>query len=165
MCAPGSWPHWLTGPSFWFSTSRSTGLDPIVRREILSAIIRTIAEEGRTVLFSSHLLDEVERVADHVALLDRGRIVLSDPLDTIKATHRRLTLRFDEPLARPPILVGSARWEGSGYEWTTVCQGSLEDLYGRAAGIGARIVDEHTPSLDDIFVARVGSRQTVTTEG
>ena len=66
----------------------STGLDPIVRREILAAIIRTIAEEGRTVLFSSHLLDEVERVSDHVALIDRGRIVLS-ALDAIKAAHRR----------------------------------------------------------------------------
>jgi ABC-2 type transport system ATP-binding protein len=142
----------------------STGLDPIVRREILSAIIRTIAEEGRTVLFSSHLLDEVERVADHVALLDRGRVVLSEPLDAIKATHRRLTLRFDEPLKRPPAFVGSARWEGSGYEWTTICHGSIEDLSGRAAGIGARIVEEHTPSLDDIFVARVGSRQTLVIE-
>jgi len=143
----------------------STGLDPIVRREILSAIIRTIAEEGRTVLFSSHLLDEVERVADFVALMDRGRIVLSDPLDLIKASHRRLTLRFDEPLARPPVLIGSARWEGSGHEWTTVCQGSMEDLYGKAAGIGARIVDEHTPSLDEIFVARLGSRHVVASEG
>jgi ABC-2 type transport system ATP-binding protein len=143
----------------------STGLDPIVRREILSAIIRTIAEDGRTVLFSSHLLDEVERVADHVALLDRGRVVLSEPLETIKATHRRLTLRFDEPRLQPPILVGSARWEGSGHEWTSVCQGSIEDLYGKAAGIGARIVEEHTPSLDDIFVARVGSRQAVTIKG
>ncbi|MGO9467548.1 MAG: ABC transporter ATP-binding protein [Isosphaeraceae bacterium] len=143
----------------------STGLDPIVRREILAAIIRTIAEEGRTVLFSSHLLDEVERVADHVALIDRGRIVLCDPLDTIKATFQRLTLRFDEPQVRPPVFVGAAGWEGSGHEWTTVCQGSMEDLYGKAAGIGARIVDQHTPSLDDIFVARVGSRQVLTTEG
>ena len=63
----------------------STGLDPIVRRDILSAIIRTIADEGRTVLFSSHLLDEVERMADWVAMIDRGRIVLSGPLDEIKA--------------------------------------------------------------------------------
>ncbi len=44
----------------------SSGLDPLVRRDILRAIIKTIAEEGRTVLFSSHLLDEVERVADRV---------------------------------------------------------------------------------------------------
>src|SRR5437868_6252707 len=47
----------------------SSGLDPNVRRDILGAIIRTIAEEGRTVVFSSHLLDEVERVADHVTML------------------------------------------------------------------------------------------------
>jgi ABC-2 type transport system ATP-binding protein len=136
----------------------STGLDPIVRREILAAIIRTIAEEGRTVLFSSHLLDEVERVSDHVALLDRGRIVLCETLETIKASHCRLTLRFDEPLLSPPALAGSSRWEGSGREWSATCRGTLQDLKGEAAGIGARIIDEHTPSLDEIFVARVGSR-------
>jgi ABC-2 type transport system ATP-binding protein len=136
----------------------STGLDPIVRREILAAIIRTIADEGRTVLFSSHLLDEVERVSDHVALLDRGRIVLCESLDIIKASHRRLTLRFDEPLAAPPALSGSTWWEGFGREWSATCRGSLEELQGEAAGIGARIIEEHTPSLDEIFVARVGSR-------
>ncbi len=143
----------------------STGLDPIVRREILAAIIRTIAEEGRTVVFSSHLLDEVERVSDHVALIDRGRIVLSAPLDAIKAAHRRVTLRFDEPLATPPALPDSSRWEGYGREWTAVCRGSIAELQGRAAGMGASIVEEHIPSLDDIFVARVGSREPVAVEG
>jgi ABC-2 type transport system ATP-binding protein len=142
----------------------STGLDPIVRREILSAIIRTIAVEGRTVLFSSHLLEEVERVSDHVALIDRGRIVLSEPLDAIKATHRRLTLRFDEPLHAPPALFGPARWEGFGREWTAVCAGSTAELTEKAAGLGARIVEDQTPSLDDIFVARVGTRAPVSVE-
>ena len=52
----------------------SSGLDPVVRTEILEAIIHTVSEEGRTVLFSSHLLDEVERVSDHLALLERGRL-------------------------------------------------------------------------------------------
>lgn len=65
----------------------SSGLDPIVRRDILEAIIRTIADEGRTVLFSSHLLDEVERVADHVTMIDQGRVALSAPLREIKAAH------------------------------------------------------------------------------
>src|SRR6478752_1429446 len=65
----------------------SSGLDPIVRRDILGAIVRTIADEGRTVLFSSHLLDEVEQVADHVTMMDRGRIVLSAPLDEVRAAH------------------------------------------------------------------------------
>ena len=66
----------------------SSGLDPIVRRDILGAVIRTIADEGRTVLFSSHLLGEVEQVADHVTMISQGRIVLSAPLETIKETHR-----------------------------------------------------------------------------
>jgi ABC-2 type transport system ATP-binding protein len=66
----------------------SSGLDPIVRRDILGAIIRTIAHEGRTVLFSSHLLEEVEQVADHVTMINRGKIVLSASLDSIRASHR-----------------------------------------------------------------------------
>jgi ABC-2 type transport system ATP-binding protein len=66
----------------------SSGLDPIVRRDILGAVMRTTADEGRTVLFSSHLLDEVEEVADHVTMISRGRIVLSAPLEEIKASHR-----------------------------------------------------------------------------
>src|SRR5216110_1187888 len=72
----------------------SSGLDPIVRRDILGAVIRTIAHEGRTVLFSSHLLEEVEEVADHVTMIARGRIVLSAPLADIKESHRSLSEAF-----------------------------------------------------------------------
>ena len=66
----------------------SSGLDPIVRRDILGAVIRTIADEGRTVFFSSHLLEEVEQVADHVTMINRGETVLSGSLDSIRASHR-----------------------------------------------------------------------------
>ncbi len=72
----------------------SSGLDPIVRRDILAAVLRTIADEGRTVLFSSHLLEEVEQVADHVTMIRRGRIALSAPLDVIRASHRSLDDAF-----------------------------------------------------------------------
>ena len=72
----------------------SSGLDPIVRRDILGAVIRTIAHEGRTVLFSSHLLDEVEEVADHVTMISAGKIVLSAPLAAISASHGSLNAAF-----------------------------------------------------------------------
>jgi ABC-2 type transport system ATP-binding protein len=72
----------------------SSGLDPIVRRDILGAVIRTIADQGRTVLFSSHLLDEVEEVADHVTMINHGRIVLSASLEAIKESHRSLNEAF-----------------------------------------------------------------------
>ena len=86
----------------------SSGLDPVVRRDILGAIIRTIADEGRTVLFSSHLLDEIERVADRVAIIHQGRIMLTAPMDEIKESHRRVTLRFGQAVDRGNALVRGA---------------------------------------------------------
>src|SRR3954447_4197488 len=133
----------------------SSGLDPVVRRDILGAIIRTIADEGRTVLFSSHLLDEVERVADEVAIIHRGRLILTAPMDMIKDNHRRLTLRFGAPLDRPPALVGTLASSGSGTEWTYLCSGESQQLRRAAEAIGATVVDDSALSLDEIFVSHV----------
>jgi ABC-2 type transport system ATP-binding protein len=136
----------------------SSGLDPIVRRDILGAIIRTIADEGRTVLFSSHLLHEVERVADRVALIDRGRIVFSGELEAIKAMHHRLTVRFAED--QPPALAGALAWERIGAEWSALCSGRLGELQAAAVACGAEVVGRRVPTLDEIFVARVGTSTT-----
>ena len=92
----------------------SSGLDPVVRQEILGAIVRTVADEGRTVLFSSHLLDEVERVADHVAMLHEGRLVACDSLDQIRRRHHRFLIRFDQPLDSSPQLPGALSCQGEG---------------------------------------------------
>ncbi|HXA15524.1 MAG TPA: ABC transporter ATP-binding protein [Thermoanaerobaculia bacterium] len=134
----------------------SSGLDPIVRRDILGAIIRTIADDGRTVLFSSHLLEEVEQVADHVTMIRQGAIVLSAPLDEIRKSHRCLTVRFAESRPHPPPVAGVLRWDGGGQEWMAVVRGSSAALQTAAAGWGANIVAERVPSLDEIFVAHVG---------
>ena len=133
----------------------SSGLDPVVRRDILGAIIRTVADEGRTVFFSSHLLEEVERVADDVGMIHAGRLVLNAPLDQIKASHHRLTLRFQTSQAAPPRLPGILFREGAGLEWTVLCDGSLDALRVVAEKLGARIVEEGTPTLEEIFVARL----------
>jgi ABC-2 type transport system ATP-binding protein len=133
----------------------SSGLDPVVRRDILGAIIRTIADEGRTVLFSSHLLDEVERVADRVAIIHQGRILLTAAMDEIKDTHRRVTLRFGRPLEQAPSLVGSLSCAGEGDEWTYVCSGESQQLRRAAEAIGATVVGDSALSLDEIFVTRI----------
>jgi ABC-2 type transport system ATP-binding protein len=133
----------------------SSGLDPVVRRDILGAIIRTIADEGRTVLFSSHLLDEVERVADYVAILHQGRMMLTAAMDEIKDRHRRVTLRFREPVEHPPALVGALSFEGHGAEWTYVCAGDSRQLQQAAQALGATVLGDDALTLDEIFVSRV----------
>src|SRR5438552_4656894 len=95
----------------------SSGLDPIVRRDILGAIVRTIADEGRTVLFSSHLLDEVERISDRVAMLKGGHILFTGEMDEIKQVHHRLTLRFGDERQQPRPLNGVLSWEGRACHW------------------------------------------------
>ena len=135
----------------------SSGLDPVVRRDILSAIIRTVADEGRTVLFSSHLLEEVERVADQIAMIHHGRIGLSGPLLEILQQHKRLVLRFESPQPAQPKLPGVISCQGAGCEWTVLCNGGLEELRAAASKCGARIVEEGTPTLDEIFLARASS--------
>lgn len=133
----------------------STGLDPIVRRDILTAIIRTVADQGRTVFLSSHLLDEVERVADNVAIIHRGKIVLNDSLNSIKETHHRLTLRFDQPQSDAPQLPGVLSCIGGPLEWTLICDGQIDKLKYAAGTLNARIVEQSAPTLEEIFIARV----------
>ena len=137
----------------------SSGLDAVVRRDILVAIIRTVADEGRTVLFSSHLLDEVERVADRVAMVHAGQLVMCDDLQNVLAGHHRLTVRFEQPQAARPVLPGALSCEGAGKEWTVVCNGQLEQLREAAVSQGGNIVEDAQPSLDEVFVARVHERQ------
>lgn len=132
----------------------SSGLDPIVRRDILGAIVRTIADEGRTVLFSSHLLSEVEQISDRVAMIRAGKILFCDSLDRIKQSHARVTLRFEDSLTAPPTLAGALSWDGSGHEWSAVCNCSTERLELAAEQVGGRIIEQTPLSLEQIFVAR-----------
>jgi ABC-2 type transport system ATP-binding protein len=139
----------------------STGLDPVVRRDILEAIIRTVAEEGRTVFFSSHLLDEIERVSDQVAMLERGKVVLCGALDSIKSGHRRFMVRFEQPQSAAPRMRTALSTVGSGREWSLLCNGNQAEFAAEAAGLGARILSEEIPSLHEIFVARAGRKEQV----
>jgi ABC-2 type transport system ATP-binding protein len=134
----------------------SSGLDPVVRRHLLNAVMRNVADEGRTVLFSSHLLDEVERVADNVAVIHRGKLVLCDTLPSILGSHRQLHVEYPKPLAAAPLLEGALQCEGSGTEWRVLCDGQVDGVRRQLAAAGARIVRETQPTLEDIFVARVG---------
>ncbi len=133
----------------------SSGLDPVVRRDILAAIIRTVADEGRTVLFSSHLLDEVQRVSDHVAMLHQGSMLLCDPLETVLQRHSRWTIRLTEPAATAPDIPGSIHCSGSGREWTVLCNGQPSDVPTWCSNFGAEVIDQAAPSLEEIFVAQV----------
>jgi ABC-2 type transport system ATP-binding protein len=136
----------------------SSGLDPVVRRDILAAIIRTVADEGRTVVFSSHLLDEVQRVSDHVAMVSGGKQVLTAPVEEVLQTHVRMTVRFESPRDTPPRLESALSCHGEGAEWTVLCNGQREAVRQEIEQLQGEVVEEVSPTLDEIFVAKIGGK-------
>ena len=138
----------------------SSGLDAVVRRDILDAIVRAVADDGRTVIFSSHLLDEVERMSDHVTLMHQGRVALSGVLDDVRRDYQRSRVHFVEHFEQPPVLETALLMEGGGRSWSVVHNGSLEQFRQSVSARGGEIVESRHATLEEIFLARAGrSRQ------
>ena len=134
----------------------SSGLDAVVRRDILDAIVRTVADDGRTVIFSSHLLEEVERMSDHVTMLHNGRVMLDGALDDVRHRYQRSRVRFIESFDHPPVLETALAMEGSGRTWSIIHGGSLEQFHHSLLTLGGEVVESRDATLEEIFLARAG---------
>ncbi len=75
----------------------TSGLDPIARHELLNKLTGEIAAEGKTIFFSSHILSEVESIADWIGIIRAGKLVVSDELDYLKQSQKVLKLVYAEP--------------------------------------------------------------------
>lgn len=141
----------------------SSGLDPNVRRDILSAVIKTVSDEGRTVVFSSHLLEEVERVCDHIMMIDKGSVLLFDSMEQILSNHHRIIVS-DEVINLLPQwnefkgIINSAKL---GNEWQVDFFGDVKELKNWFESKNITIISCRTMSLNDIFVARTFSEEGV----
>ncbi len=133
----------------------TSGLDPLVQREFLE-LVRETRGQGRTVFLSSHILYEVEAVADTVAIIRGGRLVVVESVDKLKAQAlRRIDLTFE---GQPPVAqlrtvsaVRDLRVAGSTVH--LVVEGSTADLLQVAAPHRVQQVVTHEPDLEEIFLA------------
>jgi ABC-2 type transport system ATP-binding protein len=137
----------------------TTGLDPLARHEFLSTIVREVAAEGKTLFFSSHILSEVEAVADWVAILRGGRLVVCDELDHLKATQQILKVAYADP--PPPdelqalrALPGVARVEAEGRGVRVLARGDVAALAAQlqARPLLVRHVDVVPLNLESLFL-------------
>ncbi|HEY7346909.1 MAG TPA: ABC transporter ATP-binding protein [Ktedonobacterales bacterium] len=85
-----------SSPDLLILDEPTAGLDPIARHEFLNKLVAEIAAEGKTVFFSSHILSEVEAVADWVGIIRAGKLVVCDELDHLKQTQKVLKLTYAE---------------------------------------------------------------------
>ncbi|MEX2283481.1 MAG: ABC transporter ATP-binding protein [Gemmatimonadota bacterium] len=93
------------------------GLDPAARREVLSALVEFVAQRTATVFISSHLVHELERICDRVAILDGGRVVSELPIDILKSGMKRLRVAgVPRMLPAPPFTILTRDLEVAGSE-------------------------------------------------
>lgn len=127
-------------------------LDPIARREFLKSLLEVTQDEQHTVLFSTHITSDLERVASHVALLKDGKLALFDDLDAVKDRVKRLRITTEHSLPRDFAIAGALRTEVEGttalVAATNVSEPMLSDLRSRWH---ADIVVEDL-NLEEIFL-------------
>ena len=132
----------------------TSGLDTLVRREFLESMV-DMAAGGQTVLLSSHQIGEVERVADHVAILKKGKLVVAEKLDDLKDQILELIVTLHEATSVPPAIGGQVLAERRRpRQWQALVRGlsenEIESLRGHAKVVS---VETRRPSLEEIFVA------------
>jgi ABC-2 type transport system ATP-binding protein len=131
------------------------GLDPAARRNFIETILSRYQETGKTILISSHLLNEFSGLIDHVAFLRDGRVDLVSPVDQLHQNMKRVRLIFDEGIPGELKIPGSLTVQVNGREAVAVVdQFNGEETLAVLDGLNASHVVVEDLSLEDIFVAR-----------
>jgi ABC-2 type transport system ATP-binding protein len=134
------------------------GLDPMVRRDVLTAVLQYVADTGATVFVSSHLVHELERICDWVGVVDHGRLVAELPIDDFKKGVKRLRLHNPpRDVANAPFAVLSRSGNGSQGSEVWVVRGwenSMNEFVEARGGAVREVIDL---DLEEVFVEHLRS--------
>jgi ABC-2 type transport system ATP-binding protein len=129
-----------------------SGLDPIAREEFMDGVLQSMCDRGHTVVISSHMLDDVRRLADRLAILYDGQILVEGDVEQLLATTKRIavTLRDGTRPANPPE--GTVWQRVNGREWlATVRDFSAEKEQQVRAMTNAERVEVQDLDLEELF--------------
>jgi ABC-2 type transport system ATP-binding protein len=134
----------------------TSGLDPIVRRDFIENIISEIGSRGATVLFSSHLVEEIERVADHVGIIHEGRLIVSSEIDALKSSYKRIRFASDNSRHDLSGIPGILRVETADHEQIVTLQGWSGEIHHLLIQRDIAGLEVLPISLEEIFIELAG---------
>ena len=136
----------------------TSGLDPAMTEEVLQALVAHAASEEMTVFFSSHQIAEVDQIADHVAIIDRGRTVVTGALDDLRERFRRIQLVFDGDAPVPRFrAAGVERIWRKGRVLTVLSSSGADGILDEARALNPVSVDVVPVTLKEIFLETVAT--------
>ena len=127
------------------------GLDPVMRRQVMSLILADVAERGTTVLISSHNLRELEDVCDHVGIMDHGKMLLEKSLADMQGATHKLQM-----VGNPPANLEILHESKSGRLRTYIVRGTASEISEAAASMNSVYYDVLPLSLEEIFIYELG---------
>jgi len=128
------------------------GLDPVVRRDVLAALLEYVSTHGATVLISSHLVHEQERVCDWIGVMDGGRLVAEMPMHAFRSGIKRLRIAGAPPHTSPTPFGILARRASAGREEEWVVRDWRDDMTSWFAGGDAALREVVDLDLEETFV-------------
>jgi ABC-2 type transport system ATP-binding protein len=130
------------------------GLDPVVRRDVLTAVLDYVGETSATVFISSHLVHELERICDWVGVMDEGRLVAELPMQHFKNGIKRVRVdSAPETPANPPfVILSREQRNGRASSETWIVRGWEDPMKDYFAGVGATLRDVVDLDLEEGFV-------------
>ncbi len=134
------------------------GLDPVAIEDVLQILV-SLTAEGTTVFFSSHQIAEVEQIADHVLMIDRGQLVMDAPMDQVKEQYRHIQAVFPDPVdERDFRLAGIETIQAKGCTVSLVASHNVASILEHVHMMRAANVDVVPLSLKEIFLGKVKAR-------
>ena len=127
------------------------GLDPVMRRQVMSLILSDVAEHGTTVLISSHNLRELEDVCDHVGIMDKGKMLMEKSLADMQGATHKLQLVGEVPYGLDILNESS-----SGRLKTLIVRGDPREVSAKVAATNPAYFDILPLSLEEIFIYELG---------
>jgi len=146
-----------SNPELLILDEPTSGLDPINRQEILRIILEEISVKGRTVFFSTHLLGDVERIADSVAIINRGRLLEQSLLDDLKSEIKKIRVVFQkEPDPDVLSLPGIDNYTQDRNAYIISVSKNLNQILKKLEQEPHFSLDVIEQNLEDIFIDKVG---------
>lgn len=134
------------------------GLDPVAIEDVLQIVV-SLAAQGTTIFFSSHQIAEVEQVADHVLMIDRGKLVLDAPMDRIKEQYRHIQAVFPDAVEERDFrLPGIEKVSVQGRTVSFVASHNVDSIVEHIRMLHAGSIDVAPISLKEIFLEKVKAR-------
>jgi ABC-2 type transport system ATP-binding protein len=134
----------------------TSGLDPAMTEEVLQALVAHVASEEMTVFFSSHQIDEIDQIADRVAIIDRGRVAVAGELDDLRERYRRVQLVFEHDAPEATFCApGAGRVRRQGRVLTVLASEGAGAVVQEARALNPISLDVLPMTLKEIFLETV----------